>query len=191
VSPFFKNLLLGLLAATGISALGIYFLDGYLFSDWQARLDKEAQNVQMLENENEQMAWLEPRLAEVREESRRLEEAVTGLQMRLPSQDQFGQMIQDFTSAARERQLSLTIQARPPVKREGIQSGTLDFTVESITAGGYPRVRSFADWLRDYPRLLSFRDFEVLVGTGGQISLRATCLSPVMFDVPLPSPPPR
>ena len=73
MSPFFKNLLLGLLAATGISALGIYFLDGYLFGDWQARLDKEAQKVQMLENENEQLAWLEPRLAEVREESRRLE----------------------------------------------------------------------------------------------------------------------
>ena len=67
------------------------------FGDWQARLDKETQKVQMLENENEQLAWLEPRLTEVREESLRLGEAVTGIQMRLPSQDQFGQMIQDFT----------------------------------------------------------------------------------------------
>jgi len=173
-----------------VVTLGVwYFLHETIFGSWEAENKKKQEDAEKLERENAKMAELEKRREEVLAEQARLEAAIRELQPRLPNQEQFGQIIQDFTAAARERQLTLFIQARPPLKREGVQSGSLQFSVESISEGGYQRIRSFADWIRDYPRLISFQRFETSVGTDGKIGLNGNCQTPVMFDILLPPAP--
>ncbi len=165
-----------------------YVGDTNYIADQRAKNDALALKVSQKQLINERNNNLRTKFKELQKERADIRDQFVELRKRLPSEENFGQFVLEMNAAAKTRKLKLDFNGQHPPYRPGINASPLVISLltpeKQDFTGKYSLLKSFGDWLADFPQLVTVQAFSVKGDGFGPLKMSVRASMPV--DIPEP-----
>lgn len=166
-----------------------YFGESNYIKESRSRNDKLEGTVKEKQKLNARNNYLREKFDQLQAERKRIAAEFVELRKRLPSEENFGEFVLAMNQAAKVRQLKLDFNGQHPPYKPGINASPLKISLitpekQQNFTGKYSLLQGFADWLADFPQLVTIQSFKISGDGFGPLKMSLNGSMPV--DIPEP-----